>query len=148
MPDDSVRHSPLLRNSGSSLNRLLFFVARFCYTFSKVYSKVYIQKYIQKYIRKSATTIIIIMDLNTIRDTIEVMTKFNQVEILRILSKHSEVTLNENKYGVHINLTDLDESIINKLVVYINYVNTQELALKQDEKQKEDFKNIYFSQKA
>jgi len=88
------------------------------------------------------------MDLNTIRDTIEVMTKFNQVEILRILSKHSEVTLNENKYGVHINLTDLDESIINKLVVYINYVNTQELALKQDEKQKEDFKNIYFSQKA
>ena len=84
-------------------------------------------------------------DLVHIRDMIENMSKFNQVEILRILNKHKEVTLNENKYGIHINLTELKDEIINELMIYVNYVNTQELALKQDEKQKEEFKNTFFS---
>ena len=84
-------------------------------------------------------------DLVHIRDMIENMSKINQVEILRILNKHKEVTLNENKYGIHINLTELKDEIINELMIYVNYVNTQELALKQDEKQKEEFKNTFFS---
>ena len=84
-------------------------------------------------------------DLVHIRDMIENMSKFDQVEILRILNKHKEVTLNENKYGIHINLTELKDEIINELMIYVNYVNTQELALKQDEKQKEEFKNTFFS---
>jgi cell division protein FtsX len=86
-----------------------------------------------------------ISELNYIRETIEKMNKFNQIEILRILSKHETVTLNENKYGIHINLTDLDNSMIDELETYINYVNTQELNLNELEKQKEDFKNIYFT---
>ena len=73
------------------------------------------------------------------------MTKFNQVEVLRILSKHDEITLNENKYGVHINLSELKDEVIQELVMYISYVSTQEFSLKQAEKQKEEFKNIYFS---
>jgi hypothetical protein len=85
-----------------------------------------------------------IIELNTIRDKIESMPKFNQVEVLRILSNHTEVTLNENKYGVHINLTDLSSVIINELKIYIKYVNTQELNLNEIEKQKEDFKNTFF----
>jgi len=83
--------------------------------------------------------------LNYIRDKIESMQKFNQVEVLRIFSKNKHVILNENKYGVHINLTDLDNSMIDELETYINYVNTQELNLNELEKQKEDFKNIYFT---
>jgi len=86
-----------------------------------------------------------INELTNIRDSIETMTKFNQVEVLRILSKHDCVTLNENKYGVHINLTDLTKNIVNELKIYINYVNTQEINLNSIEKQKEDFKNIYFT---
>jgi len=85
-----------------------------------------------------------ISELNSIRDKIESMPKFNQVEILRIFSKHKNVTLNENKYGVHINLTDLPENIIEELKIYIKYVNTQELNLNELEKQKEDFKNTFF----
>ena len=34
--------------------------------------------------------------------------------------------------------------ILNEIQVYIQYVNTQELQLSQAEKQKEDYKNIYF----
>ena len=86
-----------------------------------------------------------IFELNTIREKIESMPKFNQVEILRILSKRNDVTLNENKYGIHINLTEISVEIIEELKVYINYMNTQELNLNEMEKQKEEFKNIYFT---
>ena len=85
------------------------------------------------------------IDLVLIRDYIEKMSKFHQVEVLRILNKHKEVILNENKYGIHINLTELNDDIIEELSTYVNYVNTQELTLKQDEKQKEEFKNTFFS---
>jgi len=86
-----------------------------------------------------------VSELNYIRDTIENMNKFNQVEVLRILSKHCEIMLNENKYGVHINLSELKDEIIEELSDYIKYVNTQEVTLHQAEKQKESFKNIYFA---
>jgi hypothetical protein len=83
-------------------------------------------------------------NLNYVRETIESMTKFNQVEILRILTKNKNVTINENKYGIHINLSELNSQIIAELIMYINYVNTQEIQLNQTEQQKESFKNIYF----
>ena len=86
-----------------------------------------------------------ISDLNNVRDKLEGMSKFNQVEVLRILSKYKDVTLNENKYGIHINLTDLKKEIVDELKKYINYVNTQENNLDQIEQQKETFKNIYFT---
>ena len=85
-----------------------------------------------------------INELNYIRDTIENMNKFNQVEVLRILNKHNQVMLNENKYGVHINLSEIDKEIINELGAYIVYVNTQEQNLNTIEKQKEVYKNTYF----
>ena len=84
-------------------------------------------------------------ELAVIRDSIEQMSKFNQVEVLRILHKHSDVILNENKYGVHVNLSNLSDSVLKELKIYVSYVNAQEQALNTDEKQKETFKNIYFS---
>jgi len=84
-------------------------------------------------------------ELNYARDSIENMNKFNQIEILRILNNHKDVTLNENKYGVHVNLSELSTDVLDELVSYIKYVNTQEVNLKKVEQQKEDFKNIYFA---
>lgn len=84
-------------------------------------------------------------ELNQIRSVIENMNKFNQIEILRILYKYKEeVVLNENNYGVHINLTELKNDLIHQLVMYINYVNTQETTLDKIEQQKESLQNIYF----
>ena len=82
--------------------------------------------------------------INGIRESIENMSKFNQIEVLRLLYKNKEVTINENKYGIHINLTEIPSSIIEELKVYIHYVNTQEIELSQAEQQKENYKNIYF----
>jgi hypothetical protein len=83
-------------------------------------------------------------ELNSIREKIESMPKFNQIEVLRILSKYNKITLNENKYGVLINMTDFEVDVIEKLKNYISYVNTQESNLNEIEVQKENFKNIYF----
>lgn len=85
------------------------------------------------------------MDIVNIRNTIEKMTKFNQVEILRILNKHEDVIINENRYGIHVNMSDLKENVLNEIIQYVQYVQAQERTLNQDEKQKEDIKNIYFS---
>lgn len=82
--------------------------------------------------------------LNSICETIENMSKFNQIGVLRILTKHKAVIINENKYGIHINLSELDNNIIDELVVYIKYVTTQEIELNNIEKQKQDYKNNYF----
>ena len=84
-------------------------------------------------------------ELNQIRMKIENMNTFNQTEVLRILHDCKEVVLNENNYGVHINLSELRSEIVNQLVMYINYVNTQENTLGKVEQQKEKLQNIYFA---
>jgi NTP pyrophosphatase (non-canonical NTP hydrolase) len=86
-----------------------------------------------------------VSELNYVRESIENMNKFNQVEILRLLSKYKDVTINENKYGIHINLSELKKELLDEIIVYINYVNTQEVTLHQIEKEKEDYKNTYFT---
>ena len=88
-----------------------------------------------------------LLELTAIRDNIEKMAKINQVEILRILQKNSKIILNENNYGVHINLTDLSNHHIIELKNYINYVNTQENNLKLLETQKDNLRN-FFTDKA
>jgi hypothetical protein len=85
-----------------------------------------------------------ISELNYLRDYIENMNKFNQVEILRILNSHKDVTLNENKYGIHVNLSELKKEILDKIFEYIKYVSTQETTLNSIEQQKEQYKNTYF----
>ena len=86
-----------------------------------------------------------VYELNYIRDKIEMMPKFNHVEVLRLLSKNNSVTLNENKNGVHINLTEVSSDIIKQLLTYISYVSAQESCLNHDEIQKENIKNEFFS---
>ena len=85
-----------------------------------------------------------VSELNYIRESIENMNKFNQVEILRILNKNNNVTLNENKYGIHINLSEVKKEILDELTVYIKYVNTQEIYLNNAEQEKEKYKNTFF----
>jgi len=86
-----------------------------------------------------------VSELNYIRESIENMNKFNQIEVLRLINKHKDVTINENKYGIHINLSDLKKELLDELNIYINYVNTQEVTLHQVEKEKEAYKNTYFT---
>lgn len=83
--------------------------------------------------------------LTFLRESIENMNKFNQIEILRILKKDETVILNENKYGVHVNLSELNDDNLEQMYNYVKYVNAQRVSLDTAEKQKELFKNTYFS---
>lgn len=84
--------------------------------------------------------------LEYIRKQVELMSKHNQLEILKILNNsHEEVTLNENNYGVFVNLSDLSDELLEKIQEYISYWKTQENNLKNIETKKEKYKTIYFS---
>jgi hypothetical protein len=83
-------------------------------------------------------------ELIYIRDKIENMSKYNQINILGILKNYPEITLNENSYGIHINLSDVKSNVITALLEYIKYVYEQENELLSIEQQKEDYKNVYF----
>jgi hypothetical protein len=86
-----------------------------------------------------------VSELNYLRESIENMNKFNQIEVLRIFNKHKDVTLNKNKYGIHINLSEIKKDVLDEISGYINYVNTQENTLNTIEQQKEEYRNTYFS---
>ena len=96
------------------------------------------------YISDMADQDINVNELTFIRDKIENMSKYNQINILRIFKKYDCIVLNENSYGIHINLTELKRNVINELLEYIKYVHEQENTLLSIEQQKEDFKNVYF----
>jgi hypothetical protein len=85
--------------------------------------------------------------LNYIRDTIENMDVQNHIEILKIITKYESVVINSNKSGIRINLAELSPDIIDELFSYIKYIQKQEQSLDLVEKQKDDYKNAYFSQK-
>lgn len=84
------------------------------------------------------------INLNILCSNIESMNKFNQVAILKILNDEKNVVLNENQYGIHVNLTELNNEVLKKIDKYVNYVIEQQDNLEHAEKQKEIFKNTYF----
>ena len=88
-----------------------------------------------------------INELHFICEQIESMNKINHVDVLRILRCDDKVILNENKNGIHVNISDLSNTTITKIKEYIHYVNQQELSFEQMEQQKESFKNTYFATK-
>lgn len=88
-----------------------------------------------------------IIELESIRKDIEKMNKFHQIEILKILKASNFITLNENNYGTFINMKDIPDDLINKILSYIEYVAEQEINLKKIEQEKNSLKNTYFDKK-
>lgn len=83
-------------------------------------------------------------DLNIIKERIEKLNKFHQVEILKLLKISDNTTLNENKNGVFINLTSLSDKVIFELEKYLEYVDKQETQLGLIEQQKSLLSNTFF----
>jgi predicted butyrate kinase (DUF1464 family) len=82
-------------------------------------------------------------DLNEIKKCIESMEKYHQIEILRILSTN-KIKINENRSGVFVNLSLLNEDVLKKIKEYISYVKEQTCSLNQAEKEKEQYKSAFF----
>jgi hypothetical protein len=84
--------------------------------------------------------------LENLKNTIESMSKYHQIEILKILSKKLS-KINENKSGCYINMSFLPEDTLKDLEEYVSYIKDQEESLETMEYQKEEFKNAYFIEK-
>ena len=84
------------------------------------------------------------MDLKILKDTIENLDKPYQIEVGRIL-KQSNITMNENKNGIFINLTEIDTFVINKIERYLKYVKEQLQNIDEIEDKKQQFKDIFFN---
>jgi len=81
---------------------------------------------------------------NVLKDRIESMDKYHQIEILRILNKFSEIKKNENNNGTFINLTELSLEVIKELEKYTDYVDEQQKLLKKIETEKEQLEQNFF----
>ena len=79
------------------------------------------------------------MDLDSIKLKVEMMDKVNQIQILKIL-KDNNITITENKNGIFVNLSGLDDNVINKINDYINHYETQEIDFNKQENIKDQFK--------
>lgn len=82
--------------------------------------------------------------LKVVKTKIELMPKTHQVEVLRILKNIPEVSVNENKNGSFINLTEVNDETIRILEDYIVYVEKQETQLDDVEIEKERIQNVFF----
>jgi hypothetical protein len=86
-----------------------------------------------------------IQELVNIQKNIQLMSKHNQIEILKIFQSNKNIILNENKYGVFVNLTDINQETIDKLKEFIEYIDTQEKNFIQIENTKNVYKNKFFT---
>ena len=84
------------------------------------------------------------MAINILKERIEVMEKYHQIEILRILRRFPEVKTNENNNGTFVNLTELSPEITKDLEKYTDYVDEQQKLLKKVEKEKEQLEQAFF----
>lgn len=85
-------------------------------------------------------------ELEQIKHSIEVMNKQDQIEILKLLSKHL-CKLNENKSGVFINMSFLSNDVLEELKTYITYTQEKTTNLATMEYQKDEFKKSLLNEK-
>jgi hypothetical protein len=83
-------------------------------------------------------------NLKSLKDKIEYVNTFHQIEILRIFNDNN-VCITENKNGIFINLTYVDSSILDKVYKYLTYVNKQEDQLNEIEEEKQKIASSFFS---
>lgn len=77
--------------------------------------------------------------IHFLKESIEQMPKYHQIEILRIL-KSNLVYLNENNNGTFVNMTELDDKSIELLENYTKYVKEQQTYISKIENEKDRLK--------
>ena len=83
------------------------------------------------------------IQLNLLKDKIEKLEKFHQIQILEILVEN-KASFTENRNGIFVNLIKVNKSVIQKIREYLLYVSNQNITLKDTEQLKEKLKYNYF----
>lgn len=82
--------------------------------------------------------------LKILKDKIETLNIFHQIEILRILHNNN-ISVNENKNGVFINLSYVSDNVIDTINNYLLYVSKQENQLNEVEEEKKKITSTFFT---
>ena len=82
--------------------------------------------------------------LQSLKEQIESMPLHNHVDVLRILKQHDTVSLNENKNGTFVNMSELSDEVVDALNQYVSYVMMQQKDLVNVEHAKEQLEQQYF----
>jgi len=85
------------------------------------------------------------VDIVAIGKKIETLTKEQHIDILQILVNH-DVTLNENKNGIFVNLSVLDKNTIDDIKDHLYHITRQEEQLKESELKKDQFNKEFFTE--
>ena len=82
-------------------------------------------------------------ELITLRENIQNLSKFHQIEVFRILKKNN-VEYTENRNGIFVNMNKLEQNSITLLDEYLNYVCKQQTQIENMEKKAEHYKKSFF----
>ena len=80
--------------------------------------------------------------LNLLKDQIEKLEKFHQIQILEILVEN-KTSFTENRNGIFVNLIKVDEKVLIKIRGYLLYVSNQNINLQNTEQLKQTLKYNY-----
>jgi hypothetical protein len=84
------------------------------------------------------------VNLKHIKELIEALSVQQQIFIGKMLYEEN-VSMFENKNGVFINLTEIDELILDKINIQLQQIKDQESSLKDLELKKQEYKDNYFT---
>lgn len=82
--------------------------------------------------------------LDLLKNKIELLEKNQQIEILRIIHNSQSNIINENKNGIYINMSSLNDNIIDELSEYLKHITKQEKDLIVNENIMKNFQNTFF----
>jgi CTP-dependent riboflavin kinase len=85
------------------------------------------------------------INISKLKERIETMPKYHQIEILRILNNDNSVKKNENNNGTFVNLTEQNKEVLYNLDKYANYVDDQQKHLNKVETEKERIEKTFFN---
>jgi len=86
-----------------------------------------------------------IIELENLKSEIEKLSKEHHVSILKILKKETSITLNENKNGTFLNLTEVPSETLESLLKYCSYVKNQNDNLNDIEIAQKEIESSFFS---
>ena len=83
-------------------------------------------------------------NLKHLKDNIESLDTHQQIHIGKIFYENN-INMFENKNGVFINLTEINEDILEKIKLYLQHVEEQEKSINDMENKKQEYKDNFFS---
>ena len=82
--------------------------------------------------------------LENLKKSIESLNEIHHKKILQIIVDNN-ITISENSNGCFVNLTDIDDEIIDKIQDYLKFISEQTNDLNEIEEKKKEIRENFFS---